>query len=94
LTLTRKNKEKVIEIKWEKASSQSSPSKEYELKDFDGFKTAVIAAFLATQNTNAMINDAKELSKESKTVFYCYYDSICYIFSPIHHRNLGKQQRH
>lgn len=68
LTLTRKNKEKDIEIKWGKVPSHSKPSVEYKLRDTDGFKTAVIAAFLATQNTNTMINDAKELSKEDYAI--------------------------
>lgn len=68
LTLVRKNKEKVIEIRWTKSSPKSSPDKEYVLTGTDGIKTAVIAAFSATQNANTMINDAKELSKEDYAI--------------------------
>ena len=75
MTLTRKNKKKDIEIKWGKSSSQSIPNVEYELKDTDGFKTAVIAAFSTTQNTNTMINDAKELSKEDYAIIDLRYNS-------------------
>lgn len=68
MILTRKNKEKDIVLKWEKSPSKSNPGAEYELCDTDGLKTAVIAAFSATQNTNTMINDAKELSKDDYTI--------------------------
>jgi hypothetical protein len=75
LTLTRKNEEKVVTIIWEKVPPQSRPSKEYELRDTDGFKTAVISAFYNTQNTNTMINDAKELSKEDYTIIDLRYNT-------------------
>ena len=74
MTLTNKKEEKNIEIKWEKSVSQSIPSSEYELRDTQGFKTAVIAAFSATQNTNIMINDAKTLAKEDYAIVDLRYN--------------------
>jgi hypothetical protein len=75
ITLTRNKKEKDIEIKWEKNIPKGQPNAEYELKNMNGFKTAVIAAFTATQNANAMINDAIGLSKEDYAIVDLRYNA-------------------
>jgi hypothetical protein len=75
MTLTRNKKAKDIAIVWEKNISKSQPNAEYEQKNTNGFKTAVIAAFMASQNTNTMINDAKELSKEDYAIVDLRYNA-------------------
>ena len=74
ITLASAKEDKEIEILWEKSSLQNAPSSEYERKDMDGIKAAVIAAFLATHNTNTMINDAKELSNDDYSIIDLRYN--------------------